>query len=156
MKKAVNIREAEARDHEFIFALSPYLAEVAELKWHSAETVQQMQDNYIRDMLAETSTPNITLIAEVEQIPLGFVHARTHKDGVSDEVCITVPLLAIAPKSQGLGLGKLLMVAIEDWAKSLDCRLIHLEVFANNTNARCFYDNLGFQPEMLNMVKVID
>jgi len=60
-------------------------------------------------MLAETTQPNTTFIAETNNVPLGFIHARTHKDSISGEICGTIPLLAVSPKSQSLGLGKLLI-----------------------------------------------
>lgn len=155
MKSDVTIREAGENDRTFIFELSPRLAEVAKLDWHTDDAIQKMQDNYISEMLAETSTPNTTLIAEVNNVPLGFIHVRTRNDDISGEVCGTIPLLAVSPKSQGLGIGKLLMASAEEWAKGLGCRLIHLEVFANNSKANNFYHNLGFKPEMIHMIKTL-
>lgn len=155
MNNDVIIRQADNRDSDFIFSLSPNLAEVANLHWHTKEAVQQMQDNYIADMLAETTTPNATLIAEVNQVPLGFIHVRTRQDDISGEVCGTIPLLAVSPKSQGLGIGKRLVASAEKWAKELGYRLIHLEVFANNSKANAFYGNLGFEPEMVHMIKTL-
>ncbi|TQV87178.1 GNAT family N-acetyltransferase [Aliikangiella coralliicola] len=156
MKSDVIIRKAHEDDRTFIFELSPYLAEVAQLDWHTESAVQKMQDDYISEMLAETSTPNTTLIAEVNSVPLGFIHVRTHKDDISGETCGTVPLLAVSPKSQGLGIGKLLMAFAEKWAKDLGCRLLQLEVFANNSKANAFYQNIGFKPEILRMTKTIE
>ncbi|WP_371189524.1 GNAT family N-acetyltransferase [Thalassotalea maritima] len=156
MDHPVLIRKANTNDHPFIFQLSPRLAEVAQLGWHTDEAVQDMQDNYIFEMLAETSMPNTTLIAELDSTPLGFIHVRTHRDGITGETCGTVPLLAVSPESQGFGVGKLLMSAAETWAKNLGCRLLHLEVFANNSKAQHFYQNLGFQPEMLHMIKTLE
>lgn len=90
-----------------------------------------MQNDYISKMLQETAKPNITFIAEINNISLGFIHVRTHVDGISGETCGTIPLLAVSPKSQGLGLGKRLIEQGEKRAKNLGCRLLHLEVFAN-------------------------
>ena len=153
MKSDVRIRKARGNDQAFIFELSPSLAEVAKLEWHTKDAVQKMQDNYISEMLAESSTPNKTLIAEVEGVSLGFIHVRTRNDDISGEVCGTIPLLAVSPKSQGLGIGRLLMSSAEEWAKEQGCRLIHLEVFANNSRANNFYDRLGFKPEIIHMNK---
>lgn len=155
MGNLVVIREAQEIDHSFIFTLSPYLAEVAQLEWHTNDAIQKMQDDYISEMLAETSKPSITLIAESNNVPLGFIHVRTHKDSISGETCGTIPLLAVSPKSQGLGLGKLLIEHAEKWAKNLGYRLLHLEVFANNEKAEGFYQNMGFKPETVHMIKPI-
>ncbi|WP_281557980.1 GNAT family N-acetyltransferase [Thalassomonas sp. RHCl1] len=153
MTDNITIRNALETDRAFIFELSPRLAEVAALTWHTNSIVQKMQDDYITEMLEQTSIPRATLIAEKNEIPLGFVHARAHKDSISDETCGTVPLLAVAPAAQGMGVGQLLMQAAEAWAKEQGYRLLHLEVFANNDKARGFYQNLGFEAETLHMIK---
>lgn len=153
MKNLISVREAQKRDHPFIFGLSPNLAEVAQLEWHTDDVIQKMQDEYIAEMLAETSKPYATFIAEKNHVPLGFIHVRTHKDDISGEICGTIPLLAVSPNSQGLGVGKILIEYAENWAKNLGYRLLHLEVFANNKNAKGFYENLGFIPETIQMIK---
>ncbi len=155
MEKLTVIREARASDHAFILQMSPYLAEVAQLAWHSDEDIEKMQYQYIAQMLAKTTLPNRTLIAEVDHTPAGFIHVRTHKDSITSETCATIPLLAVSPKSQDMGLGKTLIEHAQHWAKSLGCRLLHLEVFANNTKATGFYQNLGFKAETIHMVKPI-
>ncbi|MDG1750055.1 MAG: GNAT family N-acetyltransferase [Thalassotalea sp.] len=65
-------------------------------------------------------------------------------------------LLAVSPSAQKMGVGKLLINSAEAWAKKQGYRLLHLEVFANNNNAQRFYQNLGFEPEMLHMVKPLN
>ncbi len=153
MENKIVIRKAQNSDRSFIFELSPYLSEVAQLTWHSDDVMQKMQDDYIAEMLTETSQPNATFIAEINDTALGFVHVRTHKDSISGETCGTIPLLAVSPKSQGLGVGKTLVEYAEQWAKNLGCRLLHLEVFANNKKATDFYQNIGFKPETVHMIK---
>ena len=155
MQNEVLIRQAQASDHPFIYELAPYLAEVAKLEWHSELAVQKMQNNYIDEMLKQTDQPTATFIAELNSVPLGFIHVRTHRDGISGETAGTIPLLAVSPKSQGLGVGKMLVEKSEKWAKEQGCRLLHLEVFANNEKAAGFYGKIGFKPEMLHMIKPI-
>ncbi len=155
MQNSILIREATASDREFIFSLSPKLAEVAKLSWHSEETLLEFQDDYISQMLGPSKGPQVTLIAEENGSSLGFIHARETKDSVSEEVCGTIPLLAVAPPAQGRGVGQKLMEAAEIWSSKQGHRLLHLEVFANNGKAQKFYSNLGFQPETLVMVKPI-
>ena len=155
MTSGIKIRNALRGDHDFIFALSPHLAEVAKLAWHSDDVIQTMQNDYIGAMLADTSVPFTLLIAEDNETSLGFIHVKAHKDEISEEMCAMVTLLAVSPTGQGKGIGKLLMQAAEQWAKQQGYRLLHLEVFANNDNAQGFYNNLGFKPEMMTMVKTL-
>ena len=155
MKNKIVVRKSKKSDHQFIMELSPILAEVAQLQWHTDNTIQKMQDEYIIEMLTDTSKPNTTLIAEINHTSLGFIHVRTHKDSISGETCGTIPLLAVSPTSQGLGIGNRLIECAENWAKALGCRLLHLEVFANNKKANSFYQKIGFKPETVHMIKPI-
>lgn len=155
MKDLLAIRDAVKSDHSFIFELSPFLAEVAQLAWHKEDVVQKMQDDYISEMLAETTEPSATFVAEINNQLVAFIHVRTHKDSISGEICATIPLLAVSPKSQGLGVGQRLIEHAEQWAKHLGCRLMHLEVFANNTKANRFYQKVGFKAETVHMIKQI-
>jgi len=156
MTNSIIIKNAQQADWPFIISLSPRLAEVAKLAWHTDVTLQTMQDNYITEMLNKKSAAQVLLIAKKGEIPLGFIHACEHKDEISEEACGTVTLLAVSPSAQGLGVGKQLMTAAENWAKSQGYRLLHLEVFANNNNAQGFYQSMGFQPETLHMIKPLE
>jgi len=155
MTNSLMIRNAKTTDRDFIFELSPRLAEVAKLTWHTDAIIQTMQDDYITEVLDKTLAPQVTLIAEQGETSLGFIHACSHKDSISGEVCGTVPLLAVSSNSQGMGVGQALMKAAEAWAKEQGYRLLHLEVFANNNKAHGFYQNLGFKAETLHMIKEI-
>ena len=149
------IRPAQATDRNFIFELSPRLAEVAKLTWHTDAVMHKMQDDYITEVLDKSVAAQVTFIAEKNDVALGFIHACSHKDSISGEVCGTVPLLAVDPKAQGMGVGQQLMQAAEHWAKAQGYRLLHLEVFANNHKAQGFYQHLGFEAETLHMIKEI-
>ncbi len=155
MNNNLIIRPAIDTDREFIFGLSPRLAEVAELPWHTDAVMKKMQDDYITEVIDNADASKITLIAEQDNVFLGFIHACSHKDSISGEMCGTVPLLAVSPKAQSLGVGKALMKSAERWAKEQGYRLLHLEVFANNNKAKGFYQNLGFEAETLHMIKEI-
>ncbi|WP_019028645.1 GNAT family N-acetyltransferase [Colwellia piezophila] len=155
MSNNLTIRPANDADREFIFGLSPRLAEVAGLPWHTDAVMKKMQDDYIAEVIDNPGAAKITLIAEKDNILLGFIHACSHKDSISGEICGTVPLLAVSPNTQGLGVGKALMKAAENWAQEQGYRLLHLEVFANNNKAQGFYQNLGFAAETLHMIKEI-
>jgi GNAT superfamily N-acetyltransferase len=155
MNNGVTIRVAAEKDRDFILGLSPRLAEVAGVKWHTEHVVQKMQDDYIREVLDRKTLDHVTLIAEKNGCSLGFIHVCAHEDSISGEACGTIPLLAVSPETQGMGVGQILMKAAEVWAKDQGYRLLHLEVFANNSKARGFYQNLGFESETLHMIKTL-
>ncbi|KDC55146.1 hypothetical protein [Pseudoalteromonas sp. S3431] len=77
MKNLIVIREAEQSDHTFIFELSPNLAEVAKLEWHTDDVVRKMQDDYISEMLAEASQPHATFMLKSIMLNWGlFMYAH--------------------------------------------------------------------------------
>jgi len=156
MTREFIIRNAKKADHTFILGQSRNLAETACLDWHSDSALNEMQDSYISEMLEETTVPHITLIAEKDGNLLGFIHARSHRDSISEELCGTVPLLSVSPAAQGLGVGRKLLNEVEKWASKQGYGLLHLEVFANNTKALRFYEHIGFQRETLHMVKTVE
>ena len=156
MTSPIIIRAALNTDHPFILSLSSCLSEVANLSWHKESNVQKMQDEYMLEMLNNAPEPNTTLIAEKNSAPLGFIHACSHKDGISNEICGTVTLLAVSPNAKKMGIGQLLMNSAEEWAINQGYRLLRLEVFANNNKAQHFYQNVGFEAEMLHMVKQLN
>jgi len=84
---------------------------------------------------------------------LGYVHLRPSRDGVTDEPCGYISLLAVASDAEGSGVANHLMAAAEDWARSRGYRLLSLDVFADNRHAVDFYRRKGFKTETRRMVK---
>ena len=75
-------------------------------------------DDYISEIRLETSESNVTFITEINNVYLGGIHVRALKYSMAIENCETIPLLAVSPKSQGLGIGKRLIDRGEKWAKN--------------------------------------
>lgn len=153
ISSATVIRDALDTDLPFILGLSPVLSEFANLSWHSDADILKFQDNYTNEIFDKTDGPRISLIAENEGLPLGFIHACEAKDYVLGEICGTVPLLAVTKDAHNMGVGRMLMQAAENWAKVQGYRLLHLEVFDANKGAKAFYDKVGFKPDSLAMIK---
>lgn len=95
-----------------------------------------------------------TLIACAEDGQrLGYIHLRPGKDGVTDEPCGYISLLATTKEAEGSGVATRLMTAAEDWARGRGYRLLGLDVFADNRRAVDFYRRGGFKTETRRMVK---
>lgn len=107
--------------------------------------------------LASSFTPvegEATLIAAASDgTRLGYIHLRPGRDGVTDEPCGYISLLATTKESEGTGVATRLMVAAEDWARGRGYRLLSLDVFADNRRAVDFYQRGGFRSETFRMVK---
>ncbi len=149
-----HIRPAEEGDHDFMFALAPRLAEVADLPWHQAQDLIAFQHRYMRAAFARPKSDTVTLIAEAaDGARLGYVHAEASTDSVTLEPCGYVTVLALAKEAEGQGIADRLMAGVEDWARDKGFRLLGLDVFANNRRARAFYQRLGYQEDSLRLTK---
>lgn len=150
----IRIRAAGAEDLNFIFALAPRLAEVAELSWHDAQDLIAFQHRYMKAAFARPKSETVTLIAEAaDGAKLGYVHAEAATDSVTLEPCGYVTVLALIKEAEGQGVAERLMMGVEDWARGMGFRLLGLDVFANNRRARAFYRRLGYQEDSLRLTK---
>lgn len=62
------------------------------------------------------------------------------------ESCAEVQKLYLADAAKGLGLGALLMGAVEERARALGYRALYLETHTNLTAALHLYEKLGYRP----------
>lgn len=84
---------------------------------------------------------------------VGCLWMGTAVDQVSGLRHAHVFLLYVAPEHRRQGLGKYLMEQAEAWARRRGDRQISLQVFHHNQAALSLYQNLGYQPQSLALVK---
>ena len=108
---AIEIKPAAATDMGFVKSLSPRLAHVPGPVWHTIEAMEGFQDRYMSSTFAPTALEGSrTLIAwSTEGQRLGYIHMRPGKDGVTDEPCGYVSLLALGQEAEGTGVARRLM-----------------------------------------------
>ncbi len=152
---AITIRQALPSDATFVSGLSPRLSGVPGPAWHDLAAMEDFQDRYMAATFSPAELEGAsTLIAETAAgRRLGYIHVRPGKDGVSDEPCGYVSLLALDKGAEGTGVARRLMEAAEDWARARGYRLLGLDVFADNRRAIDFYRRGGFKRETIRMVK---
>jgi ribosomal protein S18 acetylase RimI-like enzyme len=97
----------------------------------------------------------LVLVAEIDGIVAGFVSAerRTHWAGDPE---LYVGELVVSPSHEGQGVGRALVSAVTDHAKQHGLATITLDTGAANSNARAFYDRLGFTEEDVKLTKRIN
>jgi GNAT superfamily N-acetyltransferase len=84
----------------------------------------------------------IVLIAELEGEPVGFVCVEKQPESAWG---VLLDNLHALPAHQGIGAGKLLMRAAEDWARAQGEKQLYLYVLEGNTPAIGFYERHGWQ-----------
>jgi GNAT superfamily N-acetyltransferase len=152
--QAIELRTARPEDRDFLLSLSPRLSGVPGPAWHDLKAMEGFQDRYMASTFSAVDAAAQTLVAWSHQGErLGYIHMRPFKDGVTDEPCGYVSLLALAEGAEGHGIAHQLMQEAETWARAQGYRFLALDVFADNRHAVEFYERRGFQTETLRMVK---
>lgn len=149
----ITLRPALPDDRAFIDGLSPRLSGVPGPAWHDLAAMEGFQDRHMAISFAAVEGISTLIACAEDGRRLGYIHLRPGKDGVTDEPCGYISLLATTKESEGMGVASRLMAAAEDWARDRGYRLLSLDVFADNKRAVAFYERRGFRSETLRMVK---
>ncbi|HZS46862.1 MAG TPA: GNAT family N-acetyltransferase [Blastocatellia bacterium] len=150
----IRIRLANIHDKPFVLSLIPRLAEFGPPRWRDADQMTARDSETLDNVLSINPPETVVFIAEDENdVPLGFIHLRADVDYFSREKYGHVSDIVITAESEGRGVGRALMIAGENWARSQGYRLISLHAFIQNVRARKLYESLGYGGDMLKYVK---
>jgi GNAT superfamily N-acetyltransferase len=149
----VTLRPATPDDRAFIDSLSPRLSSVPRPAWHDLAAMEGFQDRHMAASFAPVEGASTLIACAGDGRRLGYIHLRPGKDGVTDEPCGYISLVATTKDAEGSGVARRLMAAAEDWARGRGYRLLSLDVFADNRRAVDFYRRVGFKTETRRMVK---
>ncbi len=152
--REVIIREASDADTDFLFSLAPRLAGVPRPPWQTTDAMTGFQDRFMQATLRPPQEESLTLVAiGGDGRRLGYVHAHASRDGVTDEPCGHVAIIALEADAEGQGVAGRLMAGAEAWGRAQNWRLLSIDVFAANCHALDFYVRGGFHPETVRLVK---
>ena len=149
----ITLRAATDDDRPFIDNLSPRLSSVPRPAWHDLAAMEGFQDRHMPESFAPVEGTATFVACGEDGRRLGYIHLRPGKDGVTDEPCGYISLLATTKDAEGSGVATRLMTAAEDWARGRGYRLLSLDVFADNRRAVYFYRRGGFKTETRRMAK---
>jgi aminoglycoside 6'-N-acetyltransferase I len=139
----ISIRLAEARDSKELAALCTLLWPESPYDEHLAEVEAGPS------ALGQPGFPVIRLIAEGERGTLiGFVEAgmRSHADGCDTRRQVGfVEGWFVREEHRGKGIGRALMGAAEDWARSQGCREMASDALIDNAGSESAHLALGFE-----------
>ena len=147
--EAVSALLAEIQDYH-ANAL-PYRFQHVDGPLRSREYTQELLDDpAVKLMVSETPTGQITgfvhvVVQDTRPLPL----LTPHRYAVVDT-------LVVGQAYRRQGMGQALMLAAEDWARSLNANRIQLNVFAFNRSAQALYEDLGYEITRYTMEKPLD
>ena len=149
----ITLRPATADDRDFMDSLSSRFSSVPHVSWHDVTAMEGFQARHTAASLAPAEGSQTLVACAADGKRLGYIHLKPGKDGVTDEPCGYISLVATTKDAEGTGVATRLMAAAEDWARGCGYRLLSLDVFADNRRAVDFYQRVGFETETLRMVK---
>lgn len=85
-------------------------------------------------------------VAEIDGGVVGFVEPQVY-EAVYFAPLVNILGLAVREACRGLGIGKALMDAAENWAKEIGATGVRLNSGASRTNAHAFYRHIGYTTE---------
>ena len=102
----------------------------------------------------DDSLADVAFVAVEAGSIAGFVTVteRKHFTGVPEAY---VGELAVAEDAEGRGVGRVLMEAVEAWARERDLARISLDTGAANASARGFYAALGYEETDVRLSKAL-
>jgi ribosomal protein S18 acetylase RimI-like enzyme len=122
------------------------LAEVDRLTW-SSSTTPAPGPPPVRSFFADGTDPHDVLVAEVDLVPVGYVHLGAPTPLPSNRHVLRVNALAVLPRHQRRGIGRQLLAAAIAHATERGARRLTLRVLTTNPGAQQLYRSLGFQVE---------
>ncbi|NJN29650.1 MAG: GNAT family N-acetyltransferase [Synechococcales cyanobacterium RM1_1_8] len=154
----VQIRPFETGDRNFILSLIPRFIEKAMPPGRAPIQVIAGIERPLLDFMEERPPIHALLIAEHTTIEnktqrLGFIYLQPQVDGFSRERHGHVSDIAITAEAEGSGLGRLLMAEAELWARTKGYRFLTLNAFAANGAVRRWYEDQGYEPDMVRYFK---
>lgn len=87
----------------------------------------------------------LVLLAFAEQLPVGVATCFYGLSTFHARPLLNVHDLAVVPEFRGQGIGRALLVAVEERARARGCCRLTLEVREDNARARRLYDERGFR-----------
>jgi ribosomal protein S18 acetylase RimI-like enzyme len=149
----MNIRSATTEDREAILALVPRLAQHGTPPGRDAGQIAATDLQTIAAAIDARTAETALLTAEHDGSIVGFIHVKTVTDYYTQQPIGHVSDIVVASRAEGRGVGRALIAAAEDWARSRGYTWMQLNVLVGNTAARSLYEQLGYGAEWLKYVK---
>ena len=153
----LSIRSARHDDEGFLLSLLPRLAEFPLPEWRTADEIAGGDRPILLEALHGRIEHAAILVAELSPggERAGYVFATTKHDYFTRAAHAHVEVIAVTREAERRGVARLLMEAIEQWARRRGYRQVTLNVFDRNTPAKALYDTLGYEVETVHYRKTL-
>jgi ribosomal protein S18 acetylase RimI-like enzyme len=148
------IRPATTADKDTLKQLARRLADFDLPPWRTAHEIADADARAMIAAVAASRKDDEVFIAERSGREVGCLHILATTDFFGRRHA-HVSVIAASAEAARSGVGRALMDFAEAWARERELTMMTLNVFANNTTARRFYEKSGMDVEVLKYVKEI-
>ena len=108
------------------------------------------------EKVLKRATDRVYVVCDENDAVVGFLHAADYET-IHSGSFKNIVSLAVDEPCRGLGLGKLLLNAAENWAAQDHCEGVRLVSGFNRVQAHAFYEHCGYhlRKEQKNLVKYL-
>ncbi len=114
-------------------------------------------DSELNDLIKDDMRPIFVAVIDGEVMGYVFCILRQHKNNniLTDIKTLYIDDLCIDENARGKHIGTALYQFAKDYAKSIGCYNLTLNVWACNENARRFYDSMGLKPQSTTLETIL-
>ncbi|WP_066186563.1 GNAT family N-acetyltransferase [Gracilibacillus timonensis] len=150
----MKIRPYQEKDKDQIINLSYRFTDIPLMEYRNREDLKAKQLELA--MNAVTSITSDIFVVEDRDVFQGYIELTSDRDYFTNERIAYISAIAVTSGGEGKGIGKLLMAKAEEWCLDKGCKQLALDVFKANKHAISFYRHLGFEEEIVKMVKTLE
>jgi len=148
------IRRARDTDRDAVLALVPRLvAGFTPPPWRRPEAMTPTDLDVIAEALASKSEDPVIYVAESGGVVAGFIHLCSLEDYYRRRKHGHVGDIVVAEGQEGQGIATALMAKAEEWCRAQGYDWLSLSVFEQNAGAERLYRRLGFQRDVIRLLK---
>jgi ribosomal protein S18 acetylase RimI-like enzyme len=122
------------------------LSRIDRATWSDLSSPAPLPDDS-KPFFSARTLPEDVLVAERDGVVVGWAKIEHPTPFASSDHVWTITGLAVDPAAEGGGVGRALVEALADEARSRGARRLTLRVFAPNERARRLYKRCGFEVE---------
>ena len=148
----LTVRPATPADAAVLASLAERLGACPLPSWRMPGDIANADAGAMIDAVAAGSDENEVVLAERSREVVGCLHVLVTTDFFGLRHA-HVSVLATTAAAEGTGVGRALMAYAEAWTAKRGLPLLTLNVFDRNARARRFYEQSGFEVEMVKYAK---
>lgn len=114
---------------------------------------QKYDAEALKKLLADPSRPIVAGVVDGKMVGYAFCILQDVKNdpALCDRKSLYIDDLCVDAALRGAGVAEAIFNGVVDYAKSIDCDAVTLNVWSGNDRALHFYEKCGFRPQKMGM-----